>query len=146
MADFNLLYRLVSYIDEENSKNVTDPFLKGFYSGEVKAVGYIKESDCIAELLKDPRSSELKIRNTIDSALSSEHPYLEGIYLVAGEGRRLGVTAGSGQDFLKKIWKFKIGKWRDIIQHYTSYTVILSVIAILISLASLIVAYRYHSH
>jgi hypothetical protein len=144
MANFKLIYSLVKYVDDTNSNNVTDPFLKGFLLGEAKGIGYVLESDCIAEMLKNPKNTELCVRNVIESALSSEHPYLEAYIVRYGEGRRFGVTAGKGQDFLKRKLGFKIGVWRDIIQHYTSYTVVISVLALIVSIISVVIAFIHN--
>ena len=133
MAEFKRLYELVSFVRDRNNETMKDANLVGQQTHRAIGINYVTEDICFEHLTVKHKVSNALADEVIESALSEEHGYLRAYNVEAGGSRRLGVTPGKGVDFAKKIGPFRIGMWSDFLKHYTSYTLVLSIIAIILS-------------
>lgn len=139
MPDFKNMHKLVDYIngeftkddDETNPDNLTDPNYE-------RLVAVIKR-DALSKFGKKNKLEPTEVANIYKSAKNPKFNFLKE-YLhdesnLNYHHNRIAVT-DEGRDFLDvtKLFHFKKGKWHAIINYFVPWSLIISLIALAISI------------
>lgn len=136
MAEFRLMHRFVSHVDKHNTSGAEDESPLANVGRNINEnLELIGKEEALKEFMGLASVSKPKATRIFKSA-KHRHFINDGHNLPAGNDRtRLSVTHPEGEDFIQMWGRFPIGMWIAIAKHYS---VVLSIIAIIISLIALL--------
>lgn len=140
MPNFKQMYEFVSYVSDYNTKDVEeDGTLNNLVDPNYYDIKAIKEDNALRNFQKRKGYSETKVAdiyrdakalNLLERRDSGNSTHVQGIGIVlTDEGRHFIETV--------KPFNWKRGKWHAVIKYYGSWSIVLSIIAIVISIIAL---------
>lgn len=136
MKQFKDMYKLALLVEGEYQKIMSDPEKVESMEGMTKGYALPNRQACL-KLYADTYYEPLPITKRIyQEALRREYlvHYEFGTSIDSIE-----VNPGPGIAFIQVLGKFRLGMWADILRHYTPYSFVISLVAIVISLFALFV-------
>jgi len=136
MADFRNIYKLTSLIQDKS--NITDDLVMAI-TDDIKQIRFPKEKEIISDFMKNAKSTRYNTERIIEVTI--KHGYIERILRpTKNQDDRLMVTYDKGHDLLYRINNIKVGLYAEEFGHYSSFSLLISFLALALAIASCIIS------
>lgn len=143
MANYNDIYTLVRYVADENKKIYSTKSYQAVMDKMTKGAALVPMDKCVNYYMKLKNVDMPTARRVLDAAIKAG--YIEhhsfGISI-----NSLSVTPYEGENFLKILFCIKLGKWNDILKHYTSLPIVISSVSVLVAVGALVISILVAKH